>query len=109
MSYCVNRAFAVAFRNLPDGGGPFDFCLENCLVQEYVYFLNNASRRELLELKGIGEKMAEYIIDLIAESPIKSLSDLEKIGLSSKQAYNLFTRAARTLFEDKAKDATVTC
>ncbi|KAI9115964.1 hypothetical protein K1719_012894 [Acacia pycnantha] len=194
------RAFTVAFRNLPDGEGPFDFCLEspchgdmhnkeetvvsevapesnnyppeeslgkeenstninrrrdylltttdnenklrsplrkalspinineiqknstpldkfsarssklkNCLVQEYIYFLNNASRRELLELKGIGEKMAEYIIDLRAESPIKSLNDLEKIGLSSKQAYNLFTRAARTLFEDKAKDATVTC
>ncbi|XP_054784183.1 LOW QUALITY PROTEIN: kinesin-like protein KIN-10B [Prosopis cineraria] len=85
--------------------------LKNCLVQEYVYFLNNASRRELLELKGIGEKMAEYIIDLRAESPIKSLNDLEKIGLSSKQAYNLFTKAARTIFEDNAKEtsATVTC
>ncbi|XP_054791731.1 kinesin-like protein KIN-10B [Prosopis cineraria] len=85
--------------------------LKNCLVQEYVYFLNNASRRELLELKGIGEKMAEYIIDLRVESPIKSLNDLEKIGLSSKQAYNLFTKAARTIFEDNAKEtsATVTC
>ncbi|MCI75846.1 kinesin-like protein KIF22, partial [Trifolium medium] len=29
--------------------------------------------------------MADYIIDLRDESPLKSLSDLEKIGLSLKQ------------------------
>ncbi|MED6185574.1 hypothetical protein PIB30_058425 [Stylosanthes scabra] len=79
--------------------------LKNCLVQEYIDFLNNASREELLELKGIGEKMAEYILDLRKESPLKSLSDLEKIGLSSKQAHNLFTKAAKNLFEDKATDS----
>ncbi|KAL9277025.1 hypothetical protein ACSQ67_025445 [Phaseolus vulgaris] len=59
--------------------------LKNCLVQEYLDFLNSASREELLELKGIGEKMAEYIIDLREETPLKSLNDLEKIGLSTKQ------------------------
>ncbi|KAL1359644.1 kinesin-like protein KIN-10B [Arachis hypogaea] len=79
--------------------------LKNTLVQEYIDFLNNASREELLKLKGIGEKMAEYIIDLREESPLKSLSDLEKIGLSSKQAHNLFTRAAKKLFEEKATDS----
>ncbi|XP_012568995.1 kinesin-like protein KIN-10B isoform X2 [Cicer arietinum] len=81
--------------------------LKKCLVQEYIQLLNNASREELLELKGIGEKMAEYIIDLREESPIKSLSDLEKIGLSLKQAHNLFTKAAKKLFEDKAEDSIV--
>ncbi|KAI4356474.1 hypothetical protein L6164_000496 [Bauhinia variegata] len=82
--------------------------LKNCLVQEYIDFLNNASRDELLGLKGIGEKTAKYIIELREESPIKSLNDLEKIGLSSKQAHNLFKKAARTLFEDKAESSMAT-
>ncbi|PON38572.1 Kinesin-like protein [Parasponia andersonii] len=73
--------------------------LKNYLAQEYVDFLNTASREELLELKGIGVKIAEYILELRETSPVKSLSDLEKIGLSSKQINNLFSRAARGIFD----------
>nr|WNH14552.1 KIN10B [Betula platyphylla] len=82
--------------------------LKSYLIQEYIYFLNTASKKELLELKGIGIKRAEDILELRETSPFKSLSDLEKIGLSSKQVHNLFTGAARGIF-DRPEDSTPSC
>ncbi|CAA2974241.1 kinesin KIN-10B [Olea europaea subsp. europaea] len=73
--------------------------LKSSLAQEYIEFLNAASREELLQLKGIGQKIASYIIEQREISPLKSLNDLEKIGLTSKQVHNMFGRAARGVFE----------
>ncbi|KAM3340890.1 kinesin-like protein KIN-10C [Capsicum galapagoense] len=87
--------------NIPALGTPLDKFsarssnLKNSLVQEYIELLNTASKEELMAINGIGQKMAEYIIDLRETSPMRSLDDLEKIGLTSKQVHNLFRWAAR--------------
>ncbi|KAM0920650.1 hypothetical protein ACQ4PT_007390 [Festuca glaucescens] len=70
-------------------------------IQQYLEFLNVASKEELQEMKGIGEKRAEYILELWKDSPrpFKSLLDMENIGLSSKQIQGLMLKTATGIFE----------
>ncbi|KAK9914275.1 hypothetical protein M0R45_038063 [Rubus argutus] len=75
--------------------------VKQSLVQEYLSFLNTASKEDLKRLKGIGEKRATYILECREETPepFKSLDDLQEIGLSVKQIKNLMRKAGGGLFD----------
>ncbi|KAK9021825.1 hypothetical protein V6N11_011793 [Hibiscus sabdariffa] len=74
--------------------------MKNSLVNEYLKFLNTASKEDLKRLKGIGEKRATYILDLREESPepFKSLDDLKEIGMSGKQIRGIMKKEMGGLF-----------
>lgn len=74
--------------------------MKDSLVQEYLKFLNSASKEELKGLKGIGEKRATYILKKREKSPepFKQLDDLEGIGLSAKQIKGMMKKVAGELF-----------
>ncbi|KAJ6363030.1 hypothetical protein OIU78_003259 [Salix suchowensis] len=97
---CANDKFVTISTPL-DKFNAMSSSIKSSLMQEYVDILNTASREELLEIKGIGVKIADYIVELRETSPLKSLNDLEKIGLSSKQVYNMFSKAARSIFDNQ--------
>ncbi|XP_042504063.1 kinesin-like protein KIN-10C [Macadamia integrifolia] len=74
--------------------------LKNSLIQEFLKFLNTANKEELKGMKGIGEKRANYILELRNESPepFKDLSDLQNIGLAMKQVNEMMKKVAGGLF-----------
>ncbi|XP_078152467.1 ATP binding microtubule motor family protein [Carex rostrata] len=69
-------------------------------LSNLIYLFLNDYREELIQIKGIGEKRAEYILEERENSPapFKSLVDLERIGLSSKQVRDLFQQGAQRIF-----------
>ncbi|CAM0149634.1 unnamed protein product [Urochloa decumbens] len=75
--------------------------LKDALVQQYLDLLNVANKEELQQLKGIGARRAEYILELREETPrpFKTLADLENIGLSSKQIQDIMRKTASGIFK----------
>lgn len=74
--------------------------VKDSFVGEYLKFMNSASKEDLKRLKGIGEKRAEYILEIRGNSPdhFKKLEDLQEIGLSAKQVHIMVKSMAGEVF-----------
>ncbi|PKA59437.1 hypothetical protein AXF42_Ash019591 [Apostasia shenzhenica] len=68
--------------------------LKKSLMNECLDFLNSASKEELKQLKGIGEKRATRILQLREQTPkpFKEIDDLKGLGLSSKQVKGMMSK-----------------
>lgn len=66
--------------------------LKKSLAKDCLFFLNNANKEQLKSLKGIGEKRANFILELREESPLKEIDDLKSmIGMNKREIDNMMS------------------
>jgi len=71
--------------NLPLENDP-KRCWANQHLMDQPVEINTASREELLRIPGIGPKAAASILQARREQPLRDLSSLERIGVSTRHA-----------------------
>ncbi|XP_021302864.1 kinesin-like protein KIN-10B isoform X1 [Sorghum bicolor] len=68
---------------------------QKSLAKECLSFINSASKEQLKSLKGIGEKRANFILELREESPepLKEIDDLRSIvGMNKKEINKMVSK-----------------
>lgn len=69
-----------------------------------LYAISKASREELIKLNGIGEKLANFIVDFFSnQANIKAINELEKLGVNIRSNEFLETEDnTKKLLKDKS-------